>query len=227
VLTIPFKKAPRSLIPYLEKPEMEALLAAPDRDTAQGRRDHTLMLFLYNTGARSDEVAHVRIADLQLGLKPERDPSSVLIHGKGNKQRRCPLWARTATELAALVGGRTDQAHAFLNRRGQPLTRFGIHALVERYAAKVATEVPSLCAKRVSPHTIRHTAATHLLRAGVDINTIRAWLGHVSLDTTNVYAEVDLEMKTKALARCEPPEEGRPKRPWREDAGLMAFLRAL
>jgi site-specific recombinase XerD len=87
--------------------------------------------------------------------------------------------------------------------------------------------MPSVGAKRVSPHTIRHTAATHLLRAGVDINTIRAWLGHVSLDTTNVYAEVDLEMKARALGRCEPPGEGGPRMPWREDAGLMSFLRAL
>lgn len=118
------------------------------------------------------------------------------------------------------------QEHAFLNRRGQPLTRFGIHALVERYARKVAKELPSVAQKRVSPHTIRHTTATHLLRSGVDINTIRAWLGHVSLATTNVYAEVDLEMKAKALANCEVKED-EPKKPWREDKGLMEFLRTL
>lgn len=227
VLAIPLKKAPRPLIPYLEKPEMEALLAAPDRASPQGRRDHAVLLFLYNTGARADEAAHVLIGDLQLGFKPDRDPSSVLIRGKGNKQRRCPLWARTSIELAALAGGRAPPEHVFLNRRGQPLTRFGVHALVERYAATVASSLPSVAAKRVSPHTIRHTAATHLLRAGVDINTIRAWLGHVSLDTTNVYAEVDLEMKAKALDRCAPPADGGEKTPWREDADLMAFLRGL
>ena len=97
---------------------------------------------------------------------------------------------------------------------------------MERYAAAVAAVLPSLARKRVSPHTIRHTAATHLLRAGVDINTIRAWLGHGSLSTTNVYAEVDLEMKAKALANCEV-EGKEPGRPWREDTGLMAFLRTL
>jgi integrase/recombinase XerD len=113
-----------------------------------------------------------------------------------------------------------------LNRRGQPLTRFGIHAIVERYAKAVAATLPSLAKKRVSTHTIRHTTATHLLRAGVDINTIRAWLGHVSLNTTNVYAEVDLEMKAKALANCEVEEE-EPQKPWREDKGLMEFLRTL
>ena len=119
-----------------------------------------------------------------------------------------------------------EKDHVFLNRHGEPLTRFGIHAMVERYAARVVEKMPSMATKRVSPHTIRHTTATHLLRAGVDINTIRAWLGHVSLVTTNVYAEVDLEMKAKALANCEIKEEGSPK-PYREDKGLMEFLRSL
>jgi integrase/recombinase XerD len=227
VRAVPVKKAPRPLVSYLEKKEMDALLAAPDRGTRQGLRDHALLLFLYNSGARADEAAHVLIADLQLGLKPERDPSSVLIRGKGNKLRRCPLWARTVNELHLLVSGRGPQEHVFLNRRGQPLTRFGIHALVERYAAKVTAELPELASKRVSPHTIRHTTATHLLRSGVDINTIRAWLGHVSLATTNIYAEVDLEMKAKALANCEIGEEEAPEKPWREDKDLMEFLRTL
>jgi integrase/recombinase XerD len=220
------KKAPRPLVTYLEKEEMDALLAAPEQNSTQGRRDHAVLLFLYNTGARADEAAHVQIADLDLGQTPGRDPSSVLIRGKGNKQRRCPLWAKTVNELIPLVGGRAPPEHVFLNRRGQPLTRFGIHTLVERYAAEVAATRPSVAKKRVSPHTIRHTTATHLLRAGVDINTIRAWLGHVSLSTTNVYAEVDLEMKAKALASCEVEEE-EPQKPWREDKGLMEFLRTL
>jgi site-specific recombinase XerD len=227
VRAVPFKKAPKALVTYLEKAEVDALLAAPDRTCAQGRRDHTLLLFLYNSGARADEAAHVLIGDLQLGLKPERDPSAVLIRGKGNKRRRCPLWAQTVSALRALVQGRAETEHVFLNRRGEPLTRFGIHTLVERYAAKVAEKMPSVATKRLSPHTIRHTTATHLLRAGVDINTIRAWLGHVSLATTNVYAEVDMEMKAKALANCEVEEEGLPQRPWREDKGLMEFLRGL
>lgn len=219
------KKAARPLVTYLEKEEMDALLEAPDQASAQGRRDHAVLLFLYNSGARADEVAQVKIADLDLG-QTSRDPSSVLIRGKGNKLRRCPLWASTANELLLLIGGRVPTGHAFLNRRQQPLTRFGIHALVERYAAEVARMRPSLTKKRVSPHTIRHTTATHLLRSGVDINTIRAWLGHVSLTTTNVYAEADLEMKAKALANCEV-EEDQPKKRWREDKSLIAFLRTL
>jgi site-specific recombinase XerD len=106
------------------------------------------------------------------------------------------------------------------------MTRFGIHGLVERYAARVSAQLPTLRAKRVSPHTIRHTTATQLLHAGVDINTIRAWLGHVSLNTTNVYAEIDLETKARALALCEVKHSKRMKR-WHRDKGLMAFLRAL
>ena len=205
---------------------MDALLAAPDRATAQGRRDYSVILFLYNTGARADEAAQLRISDLDLSETPKRYQSSVEIHGKGNKLRRCPLWPQTVCELAPLVERRSPSEGVFLNRCGRPLTRFGIHTMIERYAKKVSVRMPSLMTKRVSPHTIRHTTATHLLRAGVDINTIRAWLGHVSLNTTNIYAEVDLEMKAKALATCEVPST-KPAKRWREDAGLMAFLRTL
>lgn len=194
--------------------------------TAPGLRDHTVLLFLYNTGSRADEAAHVVISDLHLPRTPSRDPGWVLIHGKGNKERRCPLWDRTVEGLTTLVNGRALSEHAFLNRCGRPLTRFGVHALVERYVARAAEQVPSLRGKRVSPHTLRHTTATHLLRAGVDINTIRAWLGHVSLATTNVYAEVDLQMKAEALAGCEVKEPGI-RKPWRENVGLMEFLTSL
>ena len=226
VRAVPFKKAPRSLITYLEKPEMDALLAVPDLTTAQGRRDHAMLLFLYNAGARADEAAQIRIGDLSLPHVPGRDTAWVLVRGKGNKTRRCPLWPQTVHELTALVQGRDPSEHVFLNRCGQDITRFGIHTLVERTAIRAAKQVPSLARKRVSPHTIRHTTATHLLRSGVDINTIRAWLGHVSLTTTNVYAEVDLETKAKALANCEVKGE-KNGRPWKEDTGLMEFLRSL
>ena len=226
VRTVPFKKGPQAVVTYLEKPEMDALLAAPNPTTAQGRREHTLLLFLYNAGTRADETAQVHIGDLTLPLVPDRDLASVLIRGKGNKSRRCPLWAETVRELVPLVQGRDPGEHVFLNRCGRPITRFGIYALVTRSAASAAKHLPSLAAKQVSPHTIRHTTATHLLRAGVDINTIRAWLGHVSLDTTNVYAEVDLETKAKALASCRV--KGKKKgTPWKKDKGLMEFLRSL
>lgn len=226
IRAIPFKRTSKTSITYLEKTEIDALLAAPDRNTAQGRRDYLILLFLYNTGARADEAAQLRISDLSLAHALHRDLSYVQIHGKGNKQRLCPLWPHTAHELASSIGARAPTEHVFLNRCGQPITRFGIHTLVERYVEKVSSKMPELAAKQVSPHSIRHTCATHLLRAGVDINTIRAWLGHVSVDTTNIYAETDLEMKAKALACCEVKETRRKKR-WREDTGLMTFLRSL
>jgi integrase/recombinase XerD len=226
VRAVPFKKGPRAALTYLEKSEMDAVLAAPDMSTVQGRRDHALLLFMYNTGARASEAADALVRDLTLPHNPDRNLASIRIHGKGNKDRHCPLWAQTVRELAQLVQARKPDDHVFLNRCGQPITRFGIHTLVERSVKRASKEVPTLTTKQVSPHTIRHTTATHLLRAGVDINTIRAWLGHVSLDTTNVYAEADLEMKAKALANC---EVGMPKvrKPWKEDAGLMAFLKSL
>jgi integrase/recombinase XerD len=219
---IPFKKpAAHAVVPYLDKAEMQALLAAPDQQTAQGRRDHALLLFLYNSGARAQEAAGLLIADLELRA------SYVTLLGKGSKKRQCPLWPVTVRALSLLTSGRPPSDPVFLNRCGRALTRFGIHTLVERYAAKIQSTVPSLAAKRVSPHTLRHTTATHLLRAGVDINTIRAWLGHVSLNTTNIYAEIDLEMKAKALAACEVSGGVKAENRWRQDPQLMSFLRSL
>lgn len=221
IRAIPFKKTAKASIGYLEKAEMDALLGQPDRRTSLGVRDHALLLFLYNSGARADEAAKLTIGNLQLGTSP-----SARLHGKGNKIRICPLWPATAISLARLVTDRDRSDAVFLGRMKEPLTRFGIHRVVTQYAAMASKTVPTLATKRVSPHTIRHTTAVHLLRAGVDINTIRAWLGHVSLDTTHIYAEVDLEMKAKALAKVdisglrEPPRQ-------RSLPSLMAFLKAL
>ena len=124
-------------------------------------------------------------------------------------------------------GTHTPQEHVFLNRCGQPMTRFGVHALVERTAAKAQSTMPTLAGKRVSPHSIRHSTATHLLSSGVEINTVRAWLGHASLETTNVYAEINLEGKALALAMCEVTTDQRPNKRWRADANVMQFLRSL
>jgi site-specific recombinase XerD len=221
IRSVPFKKASKTVIPYLDKPQMDALLAAPDRETAQGRRDHALLQFLYNSGTRAEEAAQLLVGELDLA------GGSVKIRGKGGKERHCPLWPSTVAELTALNADRAATAPVFLSRCGRQITRFGIHTLVERYVRKAQAQMPSLATKRISPHTIRHTTATHLLRAGVDINTVRAWLGHVSLDTTNIYAEIDLETKSKALAKCEIGDALKPKPRWREDPGLMAFLRSL
>ncbi|WP_284284100.1 tyrosine-type recombinase/integrase [Mesorhizobium amorphae] len=221
VRAMPFKKTAKTMIGYLEKPEMDALLAQPDRRTSLGNRDYALLLFLYNSGARADEAAKLIVDNLQLGRQ-----SSVRLHGKGNKSRSCPLWPATATTLSSLVEGRGKREPVFLNRVKSPLTRFGIHRLVTHYAELASKTVPSIETKRVSPHTIRHTTAVHLLRAGVDINTIRAWLGHVSLDTTHIYAEVDMEMKAKALARVDISDQ-QTTVAQRSLPSLLAFLKAI
>ena len=179
---------------------MDALLAAPDRRTRQGARDHALLLFLYNAGARADEAARLTVADLDLGSSP-----AVQAPRQGEQDAPLSVVDVDGSVLKTLVADRGGQEPVFLNRRREAITRFGIYDLVRRYAARAAQRVPSIATKRVSPHVIRHTTAVHLLRAGVDINTIRAWLGHVSLDTTNIYAEVDLEMKAKALGECSIP----------------------
>ena len=220
VRLIPFKKTAKTIIGYLEKPELDALLRAPDPRTALGARDRALLWFLYNAGARADEAARLTVGNLQLGTSP-----SVRILGKGSKWRICPLWAATVTMLRPLVENHAPNVPVFRGRTGEPMTRFGVHRLVTLYARIASKQVPTLATKRVSPHNIRHTTAAHLLRAGVDINTIRAWLGHVSLDTTNVYAEVDLEMKAKALASVnitDLPFAGRRRPPL---PSLMDFMR--
>jgi len=143
---VPFKKTTKTTMTYLEKPEMDALLNAPDRRTEQGQRDYALMLFLYNTGARADEAAHMTIGDLDLGSSP-----SVKINGKGGKIRHCPLWSLTAKILAVHIPGRSPHEILFLNRRSQPITRFGINTLVKRNASKASHRVASLRKKKSVP----------------------------------------------------------------------------
>ena len=224
VRNIPVKKSPRTLITYLEKEEMDALLETPDRNTVQGWRDYVLLLFLYNTGARAEEAASLQIKDLF--MPKGKGLPVVTITGKGNKKRRCPLWDDTRRELRTLIGKGEPDDHVFKNRLNQPMTRFGVYEMVTRHAMKLAEKMPSIKGKRVSPHTIRHTTATHLLQAGVDINTIRAWLGHVSVEATNIYAEVNMEMKAKALLNCGIKAK-KSKKHWRDDENLMAFLDSL
>ena len=219
--SIPLKKAATKPIGWLTKLEIDAMLAVPDRATPQGRNEYGLLLFLYNTGARVSEATQLRMADMQIG-RTDGGHALVNLNGKGGKPRQCPLWPRTERALAELTRGRTNGDAVFLSRYREPYTRFGVYHLVARSAAPV----PSLEGRKITPHLIRHTTACHLLQAGVDINTIRAWLGHVSLETTNIYAEIDLEMKAKALALCDAAEPG-PHRSWKEDKGLMAFLKAI
>ncbi|MEO7852291.1 MAG: tyrosine-type recombinase/integrase [Rubrivivax sp.] len=224
VRSIPFKKAAKNVIGYLDKPEVEALLRVPDRRTSLGARDHALLLFLYNSGARASEAASLCVSALQLGTSP-----SVRILGKGNKWRVCPLWPVTVATLRPLVAGKGPDDQVFRGRTGEPMTRFGVNRIVTACATAATKRLGSMQDKRISPHTMRHTTAVHLFRAGVDINTIRAWLGHVSLDTTNVYAEVDLDMKARALASVDItdlPGASRARSPVKS-VTIMNFMRDL
>jgi site-specific recombinase XerD len=228
VCAVPLKRAPVRPIPYLEEDEMQALLAGPDRSTAASRRDHALLLFLYNTAARVQELTGVRASDLHLAR-----PSQVLLRGKRKKERICPFWASTARALRALLAEAAispgSDRKVFLNTQGEPLTRFGVDYIIKKYAPVAAVAVPSLARKRISPHTIRHTAAVHMLNAGVDVNVIRSWLGHADLRTTNVYAEINLATKRKAIESCAPRGvDGRARRPsWKRSRDLLAWLEQL
>ena len=225
VRAIVLKNTAPPAVSYLEKHEIDALLDAPDSYTSQGRRERALLLFLYHTGARVSEAAHLRVRALQF-TDNRAEYSRVTLLGKGGKTRQCPLLGESARALADPVAERDAGKAVFLNRLGRPITRSGIRQTVERCATKAAERVPSLNGKKIGPHVIRHTAATHMLRAGVDLNTIRAWLGHASLDTTTVYAEIDLERKAKAVALFDSAEPT-PSRSYRDNRGLMGYLQSL
>ena len=154
------------------------------------------------------------------------EPTGPACRSGHSRSRQCPLWKVTAEVLRDVVRNRSAHQGVFLNRNGESLTRYGVHILVKRYASQAAVKAPTLRNKRVGPHCIRHSTAMALLRSGVDINTIRIWLGPVSLQTTHIYAESDLKMKAKALARCEAPLVKDAKRRSNEK-GLMSFLRSL
>jgi site-specific recombinase XerD len=227
VVTIPHKRgAALPEVRYLEKGQVAAILDTVDRGTALGRRDHALLLFLYNTGARVQEVADARVSWLHLA-----GPYKVELLGKGRKWRTCPLWESTAQRLQELVATYTRQPgggdYLFVNRQGGQLSRSGIADVVERAVARAARATASLRECRVTPHTFRHTTAMHLLQAGVEVNVIRSWLGHVSIATTNRYIEIDLAMKAKALETCEVGQDERSAGRWRSDPDILAWLESL
>ncbi|MFZ4396867.1 MAG: site-specific integrase [Kiritimatiellia bacterium] len=202
VLGIPTKRADGRAVSYLEPPVLQALLAQPDRTKTAGRRDYALWCLMYNTGCRVQELVDVQVADLSLDA-----PATVRLWGKGRKERLCPLWPQTAAVLRALLQERqimrTPTAPVFVNQRGQPLTRFGVRYLLKKYARQLADTDPTQAALSLHPHLIRHTTAVHLVQAGVDLNTIRNLLGHVSVNTTTIYVEIDLAMKHAAIEKAQ------------------------
>jgi len=221
IRAIASKKSISPPVGWLTKAEMEAMLTVPDRKTRRGRSEYALLLFLYNTGARVSEATQLKVRDLKLG-RGNGGHDLATLHGKGGKTRQCPLWPETERVLTDEILGRSADDAVFVSRLGTPFTRFGVYRFIERCTAGV----PKLAGRTITPHVIRHTTACHLVLAGVDINTIRAWLGHVSISTTNIYAEIDLTLKANAVALCEVGQQ-RPGRSWKEDKDLMAFLKSL
>ena len=224
VAAIPVKRTAPPETRFLERDEVEDLLRHLPRDGPLALRDRALILFLYNTGARAQEVAGLRAEHLDLGEHP-----LVRLHGKGGKWRTCPLWQQTARLLTALPGpaGPPAPAAPVFAAHGQPLTRYGIYKIIRRHAARFDDPHTG---RRISPHTFRHTAAVHLLEAGVEVNVIRGWLGHADLATTNRYAEINTKTKLAALQATEPhhvPAGSRTNPIWRSDQSLLNWLASL
>jgi integrase/recombinase XerC len=224
VLTVPLKRKPTAAPCYLEPGEVEAILAQPDRSTIEGMRDHVLLSFLYNSGARIQEA---------LDLCPEairfEPPHCVRLYGKGRKERLCPLWPETVTLLKKLLERqpRAPGERIFVNRYGEPLGASGVRFKLAVYVEAAAKTTLTLRSKQVTPHCFRHATAVHLVSAGVDITVIRSWLGHVSLDTTNHYAQANLETKRKALEQVGAPVTSHHPPSWKRDTSLLAWLDTL
>ena len=224
VMAISIKRGDKRLVHYLSCDEVRAILAAPDRTAWSGRRDHALLLTMYNTGARVSEIIALRREHLQL----DSDAGAHLeLRGKGRKERVVPLWADSARVLRAWVRELGDYGGgvAFPNARGRALSRDGVDHLLRRAVATAAAACPSLRVKKVSPHVLRHSTAMHLFQAGVDMAVIALWLGHESLETTHVYVEADLATKERALEKL-APMPNMPAR-YRADDKLLVFLAAL
>ena len=212
IRAIPIKRAVHQTIDYLQEKEMQAVLDAVDVNSRTGMRDKALLMLLYNTGARVSEIVALELDDLRLD-----DAAQIRLLGKGRKERACPLWPETVAVLKSYLHQRTPKQpsvqQVFLNANDAPVTRFGIRHITRKYGAQAQVKQPHQTAKRVNPHTIRHTSAMHLLRAGNDINMVSYWLGHADINTTHVYVEIDMQMKQKMIARAGAPKLGK-QSPW-------------
>lgn len=226
VLALPTKRVRTGPASYLEPEDVRIILAKPDRRTVIGSRDHALLLFLYNTGARVSEALGVRAEDLSLVY-----PRQVRLHGKGGKDRLCPLWRETSDVLQRLSAVREARPGdlLFRNARGQPLTRDGVAYLLRKYVAIAARDAPALRRRRITPHVLRHSCAVALLQAGVDVTVIRDYLGHASIATTSRYITTNLQMKRDVLESFWKRAGLSPTRPtpWKPKPDVLSFLDSL
>ncbi|WP_322041260.1 tyrosine-type recombinase/integrase [Burkholderia diffusa] len=220
VRAIPTKRTDRRLICSLSRPEIQAILAAPDLSSPSGRRDHALLLTMYNTGARVSEITAMESRQIEFGSRS----SFAHLHGKGRKERSVPLWTRTADALRKWAREQDKEPGAllFTNYRGERLTRNGVDSILQKAVSRAAGTCPALSGKHVSPHVVRHTTAMHLLQSGVDMSVIALWLGHEHLDTTHIYMEADLALKEKALNQLQPAGQTAPR--FLATDKVMAFL---
>lgn len=222
VLAIPFKKFDRALVPFLNRIEVDALLTAPDQQSWSGRRDHALILLAVQTGLRLSELTGLHWEDVVLGTG-----SHVHVIGKGRRERCTPMSKVTRATISAWSREPKllpDQP-VFPNARGGLLSSHGVHYLLAKHVTTACMNCPSLRKKRVSPHVLRHTTAMELLQAGVDLSVIALWLGHTSIETTQIYLDADLEIKERVLAMTTPPG-GTPGR-YHPDDALLSFLKKL
>jgi integrase/recombinase XerD len=222
VLAIPGKREEKKLVGYVTRPEINALLAAPDQASWLGRRDQALLLTLSNSGARVSEITSLQRAQVACGA-----PTFLELHGKGRKERTSPLWPQTREVFKRWLRevGEHKRAMAFPNARGRPLARHSINYVIHKAVEGAAPRCPSLLTRAIPPHRIGHTTATHLLQAGIDIATIALWLGHESLETTHVYLATDLATKEQALQKLAPVEDQAAR--FTADDPLFAFLTSL
>jgi site-specific recombinase XerD len=222
IAKIPTKKTARPAVCYLEADEVELILKQPNQSKLEGQRDYTLLAFLFNTGARIQEALDVTPADIRF-----LSPAQVRLFGKGRKERIAPLWPETARLVKALLKRkpRKDDEPVFVNFYGRPLGAAGVRFKLSTYVRQAAQTMPSLAKKQISPHTFRHAAGVMLVSSGVDVTIIRSFLGHEKLDTTNIYAEANLETKRKALEST-ALRPGAPPR-WRRDPELLTWLESL
>lgn len=222
VLAIPNKRQPRPLVDFLTRPEFEAVLAVPNRNTWLGRRDHALLLTAVQTGLRLSEITGLRQSAVSL-----RSGAHIRCYGKGRKERCTPLAKSTVGVLTGWIKeqGRDDAKILFPSIRGGSLSSDSVQHLVAKYVTAARTTCPSLSKKRVSPHVLRHTSAMELLQAGVDRSLIALWLGHESVETTQIYLDADLAMKEKVLSKTTPIKARRSR--YRPDDELLSFLKGL